>query len=94
MGWVQNSEVLSYDDPPSNWESDCELVTLNPKVDDVWYSVMPLTATLGERVAEYLLVSPVDRLKPIVNISNMYKFSSYLTEKYYSSSKKANHFMY
>jgi len=93
MGWVQISEVL-YDDPPSNWESDCELVTLHPKVDDVWYSDMSLTAALRERVAENLVVSPVDRLKPIVHISNMYKFSSCITEKYCSSSKKTNHFMY
>jgi hypothetical protein len=55
---------------------------------------MSLTATLRERVAEYLVVSPVDRLKPVVPISNMYKFSSSLTEKYYSSSKTNNHFMY
>jgi len=26
MEWVQNSGVLSYDDPPSNWESDCDLL--------------------------------------------------------------------
>jgi hypothetical protein len=80
MWWQRNGKVLSHDDPSSDWETNCEHVTVHSKVDVVRCSVMPLTVTLRERVAEYLMMSPANHLKPIVHLSYMYKFRSYLTE--------------